>query len=334
LGIINVPKIVLHVGNLRDIIGKVINNPQEKIISKMNAFCKNDVTNIILQNNGELAKATYLKAKEFPSSETTAAMKKKGISVLEECANNENVIILYGFKGASPVALKKIGDVERERLLDLCAPHLSHPYIISFEFIESNYICMPRLVSTLVHMSPLDEERQRALWICMSSALDYLHRNGFAHMDVKPENIGLIEGKLILIDLGSTAKFGAFTEVTDEFVPNELKKDRTCTAGLLVSSANADWWMLAMTFCYKMDGSLYGREANLKKSEIIKILNGSKNSNTQKSIEKSEKEKYSKGEIYLNEIIWNEFSPMLGDSYVTPIAPFISSLSSSTSAVV
>ena len=333
--IINVLCIVLQVGNLRDIIGNAINYPEDKVIAKMNAFCKSDVTNIILQNNVELAKTTYNRAKEFPSSETIAAMKMHGISILEECANNPNALIIYGFKDVSPVALKKIGDVERERLLDLCSANLSHSYIISFEFIESNFICMPRLVTTLVHMSPLNDVRQRALWICMSSALDYLHRNNYAHMDIKPDNIGLKEGKLVLIDLGSTSKFGEYTTVTDEFVPKELKKNRTFSAGQLASSANTDWWMLAMTFCYKMDRSLYGRKTNLKKSDIIRILSDSENSNAQKSMEESKKEMYTEEKIYLNEVIWKEFSLILDDSYVTPTTPFISSLSSSsTSSVV
>ena len=42
----------------------------------------------------------------------------------------------------------------------------------------------------------------------LMSALHYLHGRGWVHLDVKPSNLVLREGRLVLLDLGVTARAG------------------------------------------------------------------------------------------------------------------------------
>jgi serine/threonine protein kinase len=93
---------------------------------------------------------------------------------------------------------------EFEQLQHICTLSISHPSIILFEeFNNWNFIKMPRVLSTLQELKPLDDTRQIALFEHLSSALLYLHSKSVAHMDVKPENIGLEHGTFMLLDLGS-----------------------------------------------------------------------------------------------------------------------------------
>ena len=72
-------------------------------------------------------------------------------------------------------------------------------------------------------------------------------------MDVKPENIGLLNRVFVLLDLGSTAPFGDRTEVTELFVPVvHGNADFEIVRGSMLANAQVDKWMLAMTFFMKL----------------------------------------------------------------------------------
>ena len=59
-----------------------------------------------------------------------------------------------------------------------------------------------------VQRKPLSEDAGRELARQMLSALAFLHGNGIAHRDVKPENILLVDGKYVLSDFGFAAMVG------------------------------------------------------------------------------------------------------------------------------
>ena len=59
-----------------------------------------------------------------------------------------------------------------------------------------------------VQRKPLSEEAGRELARQMLSALAFLHGNGIAHRDVKPENILLVDGRYVLSDFGFAAMVG------------------------------------------------------------------------------------------------------------------------------
>lgn len=279
------------------VVSKVIKYPDERVVQRMRTFLKSDVTNILLMDDPALIKTCYVKAKALPSSETTAAMELNGISITEHCASNDKAVVLYGFKDGSPVALKKLDDEEIEKLRALAAENIKHSSIIPFEFVERQFICMPQVVTTLVHLNPLNRASQILFWSSISSAVDYLHRKGFAHMDIKPENVGVMQCNHILLDLGSAAKFGEWTPVTEEFVPVEL----TVKRGWMCAASAVDWWTIASTFCFKLDPELHGRKNRLKQTDIMRML--------------ADK---------LASVVWMEFQHMLDPDYSIPAVPFVS----------
>lgn len=78
----------------------------------------------------------------------------------------------------------------------------------------------------------------------MADALAYLHRLGFAHADVKPDNIGLQElERFVLIDLGSVTPLGQKVHSTLAYVPYVVPVRNNAVE----SCASLDWCMLGMT---------------------------------------------------------------------------------------
>jgi serine/threonine protein kinase len=105
---------------------------------------------------------------------------------------------------------------------------------------------MPILPITVEQMPTNAFSKHIAVFIDqMLQGLKSMHDLEFAHMDVKPSNIAIRhDGSFVLIDLGSTAKFGTQTQTTLSFVPKPFKQ----ASGTLYSSRpEHDYWMLATT---------------------------------------------------------------------------------------
>lgn len=249
---------------LRELLSRTLAGvPDESLIDRMNVHYPSEVTNAITQQDGALLKSVYNKAKSLPTSQTCAALIRVGVTISRICAGVE-ATVLFGMQKNSPVALKKVASPEEhERLTALAAAVLTHSSIVSFELLLDTvprlpFMCMPQYVGTLIDVSPLDECRQLRLWECMHGALSYLHEKKFAHMDVKPENIALADNVYVLIDLSSTASFNRITEVTESFVPTDLRP--IPFRGELPASALMDWWQLAVTFCWKLHTTCCGQD--------------------------------------------------------------------------
>jgi eukaryotic-like serine/threonine-protein kinase len=81
------------------------------------------------------------------------------------------------------------------RLLDA---HLDrHPPYLVFEYVEG-----PTLDAVLDEEGRLHPADVAQVGLHLAAALRYLHGNGFVHLDVKPGNAVLRDGRVVLIDLG------------------------------------------------------------------------------------------------------------------------------------
>jgi serine/threonine protein kinase len=90
------------------------------------------------------------------------------------------------------------------------------------------------------------------------SVLGYLHRHGWLHLDVKPDNVVVQEGRAVLIDLGLATRPGLLQRGvgTDGYAAPEQD------AGGTVSPAT-DVWGLAATLVECVTGAAPGRTPDL-----------------------------------------------------------------------
>jgi serine/threonine protein kinase len=88
---------------------------------------------------------------------------------------------------------------------------LTHPHILPlYDFGEAEgqlYYVMPyvsgeSLAARLHREQQLPVDEAIAITVQVASALDYAHRQGFVHRDIKPDNILLEEGQAIVADFG------------------------------------------------------------------------------------------------------------------------------------
>jgi serine/threonine protein kinase len=76
------------------------------------------------------------------------------------------------------------------------------PHLI-FEYVEG-----PSLSTSLAEDGPLDTSDAVRLGIQLAAALHYLHGAGFLHLDLKPSNLCLREGRPVILDFETARRVG------------------------------------------------------------------------------------------------------------------------------
>ncbi len=130
-----------------------------------------------------------------------------------------------------PVALKVLfpelsvdrSFVERFRREAKAAANLSHPNIVSVYdwgqgdstyYIVMEYVNGPTL-SSMLKQGPLDPERAAAVAAAVAAALDFAHRSGVIHRDVKPGNVLIDDrGQVKVADFGIARAIGTSDDLT------------------------------------------------------------------------------------------------------------------------
>ncbi|HET6965902.1 MAG TPA: Stk1 family PASTA domain-containing Ser/Thr kinase [Acidimicrobiales bacterium] len=130
-----------------------------------------------------------------------------------------------------PVALKVLfpelsvdrAFVERFRREAKAAANLSHPNIVSIYdwgqgdstyYIVMEYVDGPTL-SSLLRQGPLEPERAAAIAASVAAALDFAHRRGVIHRDVKPGNVLIDDRAQVKVaDFGIARAVGTSEDLT------------------------------------------------------------------------------------------------------------------------
>jgi len=219
----------------------------------------------IRTDDSALLASVYDDALKLPSVQTTLEMERNGF-VLDGILIDGNDSLQICFKKSVPHVLKICTPQEYERAKNFEDVFKAEPceWIISYELYTRHlkfYMFMPLHPITLEHLPSLDSSTAPLFWHCISTALKYLHKNGYAHNDVKPPNILInTSGEFLLTDLGSLVLFNNRSASTKAYIPRELW-DRKNDRGPL-ASLKADYWMLAMTIFEKAcGGNIVGAEA-------------------------------------------------------------------------
>lgn len=218
----------------------------------MEQYFASHVTNALLLNDSATALEYYNRAKTMPSTETHRRLLRIGVEISEQAhAIVHTNIVLFGHKNGIPCAVKMLRDREELQMLqNLRVASLQHDNIVNFEIEDGRFQVMPHFVSNLQEINHFDAIMQDRMWVHLSDAMMYLHGKGYAHMDIKPENVGIREsGSPVLLDAEAITLFDQPAFVTEMFVPLEF----TVRHGKTISSALVSWWMLAVTFAIKMD---------------------------------------------------------------------------------
>lgn len=141
---------------------------------------------------------------------------------------------------------------------------LTHPHLVrGYEWTPDPVPAMVletltgATLAALIDEGPLSVSDTALLGVQLSSALSYLHRKGWLHLDVKPSNIVVEQGRATLIDLSlvgtpGSGRGGAGTR-------GYLSPEQALGEGL---SAATDVWGLGVTLIEALTGEMpHGDEA-------------------------------------------------------------------------
>lgn len=160
--------------------------------------------------------------------------------------------------------------LEGTLLRDLTHPHLVRGY-------EVHTVPVPAMVletltgatlAALIDDGPLGVADSAQLGLHLVSALSYLHRQGWLHLDVKPSNIVVESSKATLIDLslvGRPGKGRPGAGTRGYLAPEQAKGENL--------SAASDVWGLGVTLVESLTGEMpYGDEATWDSKRRIRFI--------------------------------------------------------------
>jgi eukaryotic-like serine/threonine-protein kinase len=147
---------------------------------------------------------------------------------------------------------------EGRLLTELTHPHLVRGYGLAGDGLVLETV-PGRTLAAVVDDGTLTASDTALLGRQLVSVLGYLHRQGWLHLDVKPENLVVQEGRIVLIDLGLAAPPGVVRRAigTEGYAAPEQD------GGTHVGPA-ADVWGLGATLYEALVSSAPGRDADLR----------------------------------------------------------------------
>jgi hypothetical protein len=213
---------------------------------------------VVAAGDQQLARDLFEDARRLPSTVTEADLAASGYLVGEPLFPGSN--LSYCFNGLWVGVVKPLKEDEARRATALAAALPAGggglgEHVVSFtlwrrpEAPGAAHLIMPKQAATLSDVPWLPPAGARTLLVHLLAGLDDLHSLGFAHCDVKPDNVCISQAQSCsLVDLGSVARFGERAQSTRAYLPADLyPRD----GQPLCSSCELDAWMLAATLAEK-----------------------------------------------------------------------------------
>jgi serine/threonine protein kinase len=122
-------------------------------------------------------------------------------------------------------------------------------------------------VSALVEEHPFEVHDVAMLGVQLASVLAYLHRHGWLHLDVKPENVVAEHGKAVLLDLSLAGRPGDGRPGAG--TPGYLAPEQARGSGLVAAT---DVWGLCVTLWECLTGDLpYGDDEDWSHASVPRV---------------------------------------------------------------
>ena len=244
-------------------------NLQKSVIDRMIDRFSSKVAIAHFRQDPAVAYEVYNLALELPMTATCQEFSKDYDIIVDGSVLGDNVTLQICFMNGKPSVLKNVTLNEFNRVQALLEAKIKHEHIVELAPISLHrkfFIVMPLLPITLASLSGIPERKAIELWDQIGSALDCLHSHGFAHKDVKPDNICIdSNGRFILIDMGDTVQLGTYSGSTSLFVPSDLDGSEPATEMI-------DWGMLALTVFDRMQDACCGVSFTQKKLSTTNLL--------------------------------------------------------------
>jgi serine/threonine protein kinase len=196
---------------------------------------------------------------------------------LDTEGGRHKVLLGWHHELGCPVACKRYRSLRRADREAAVLMALSHPAIVRcFGTASPGYLLTEVLDGTTLHDGLQQQDRQRMsvsntmrLGIRIGAALDYTHRRGFVHLDVKPGNIMIAGGHPKLIDFGAARPIAA--DATEHTVGTALYMAPEMCLRQKVG-APADVFALGVTLfeCLAGEQPFKGRSAGTSVSQVTR----------------------------------------------------------------